>query len=65
MKPELMSHADRRKLIEKPFPHVFVSKGRTWGGVIRGSFVAIEGQRSFNRGPQSEDWTGSGEQGAE
>jgi hypothetical protein len=68
-RPSLMSHDQRRKLIEAPFQSRYIP-GKTWGGCYVGNsgFVPTEGHKTWTLTPADESYLRYGksdEEGAE
>lgn len=52
----LMSHAERRRIIEAPVPAVRVMAKHVWGGTFIRDSVPTEGRRVWQATPEDEEW---------
>ncbi len=56
-RPALMTHEERRRLIERPLPTVRVcGRAGAWGGVYIRDSVPTEGRRVWQERPEDEEW---------
>lgn len=52
----LMTHEQRRRLIEAPFQAVVHLHSSAWGGVFIRESVPTEGRRVWHEKPEDEEW---------
>ena len=62
MKPPLMSHEDRRRLIEAPIAFRIIER-KTWAGTLIGDPVPTDGKRTRSRGAWDEEFYATWEEG--
>ncbi len=55
-KPRLMSHTERRQLIEAPLPVSTVYQHHIWGGTFIRESVPTDGRRVWKESPEDEEW---------
>lgn len=54
--PPLMSHEDRRRLIERPFVSIVHTHSSAWGGLFIRDTVPTDGRRVWADTPEDEEW---------
>lgn len=55
-RPAVMSHEERRAIIEAPFQTVVHTHSSAWGGVFVRESVPTEGRRVWQERPEDEEW---------